>query len=221
MKIDFFLKKFIEGYIFEDLKYMSKTKSKHKKGYGEAGYPMLMTILAGIELLGALLDPKKFNTYDGEEHFEYYWKHFFEKYNPAYKGMCNLFRELIRDGLAHTFLAKPGIYVIKRHKKFHMTRDKNSGNMIVNSVQMYRDFKRSYFDEVKPLIKKTDNLSVSLKVQMQSQLDEISRIYSEQSNSYKGALTKLIVANTLMPPNSNASTSVMRIIQNFGTSTLE
>jgi hypothetical protein len=48
-----FLERYVEGYLFADLQSMAAVKVPAGQ-YGALGYPMMMTALAGVELLGAL-----------------------------------------------------------------------------------------------------------------------------------------------------------------------
>jgi len=47
-----FLEKFVEGYLLSDLKTMAEIPAKD--GPGNLGYPMVLAVFAGCELLGAL-----------------------------------------------------------------------------------------------------------------------------------------------------------------------
>jgi hypothetical protein len=54
MTLDDFLSRFVEGYLFEDLRSMAAIRLPEGVLYGAAGYPMVMTALSGVELLGML-----------------------------------------------------------------------------------------------------------------------------------------------------------------------
>ena len=68
MTIDEFLHTFVEGYLFHDLKAMNAIPQKPNGG---CSYPMVATVIAGMELLGGLLLPAEpvFSTRSGNEYF--------------------------------------------------------------------------------------------------------------------------------------------------------
>lgn len=84
MNLSNFINQFIEGYLFHDLVYMAKIKVRKNGKYGGVGYPMMATILSGMELLGSLLDPsrKNFNPLNGNHYFLNYWNNYFCASNP-------------------------------------------------------------------------------------------------------------------------------------------
>ena len=112
MTIKDFLTHSVEGYLFKDLKNMGQIQPPPPEDKGAAGYRMLMSALAGMELLGYLLMPND-DLFDGtgrsdNAYFSNYWNHYFAAEEPKYKGLSETFRSLIRNGLAHTFLTKHG-----------------------------------------------------------------------------------------------------------------
>ena len=74
MKIDDFLDRHVEGYLFKDLDAMSAISLKPGEAYGAVGYPMVSTALAGIELLGGLVSPQVFNANNGATYFRNFWR---------------------------------------------------------------------------------------------------------------------------------------------------
>ena len=115
MKIEDFFRQYIEGYLLGDLENMSTLGPLKGKNYGAVGYPMMSTVLAGMELLGGLLMPnlKPFDPRKGESYFLHYWDNYFAVENPTYASLGLLFRRLARHGINHVFLAKQGILVDK------------------------------------------------------------------------------------------------------------
>ncbi|NTV41355.1 MAG: hypothetical protein HGA61_03730 [Candidatus Moranbacteria bacterium] len=87
MNIDKFLEQFVEGYMFGDIENMLKIKLEEGRNYGACGYPIMMTVLSGMELLGDLLSEKsiKPNSELGNENFLKFWDKYFCKCNPKYK----------------------------------------------------------------------------------------------------------------------------------------
>lgn len=167
MDIKVFLEKSVEGYLFADLDSMAKF---NVKGNGNCNYPMVMTVLFGIELLGTLTYPKCLGFEEsnsgescegeaapevGNPQFTWYWKHFLTPANPGrYKVKGNigeLIRSLVRNGLAHAFLIKPGIEVRKFDPESHMKSSARS-QLIIDSTEFAKDLKRSYWDYIRPII---------------------------------------------------------------------
>lgn len=130
---------------------MAAIKLEKGKIYGAVGYPMLMSISSGIELLGGLLSEKNFSTRDDDEYFNVYWDSCLTAYKSLYtKEICNVIRNLVRHGIAHTFLAKPDIYIKKGDPSVHFKYDRNG--FWIDPVLFFEDFRRSYQEKFKPLI---------------------------------------------------------------------
>jgi len=85
MDIEEFLKVNIEGYLLNDLENMANYRKDPSKQYGELAYPMIISTIAGMELLGALLDPGKFDKYKGNEYFRHYWEQYLDQKYKNYK----------------------------------------------------------------------------------------------------------------------------------------
>src|SRR5713226_2228254 len=114
MELREFLKTVIDGYLLHDLENMVTFTPKEGTD-GAMGYPIMVEIIAGMELLGALLmtDTIDFSTEgkDGNNYFKNYWDNYFSYLDPTYMAYRSLFRQLIRNGIAHNFVGKPGIFI--------------------------------------------------------------------------------------------------------------
>ena len=147
-----YLDKYIDGYLFHDLESIANNISPNLHP-GAAAYPMILTTFAGMELLGALLRPTlkdKFNDDDGIKYFGHYWKYYLSKSNPEYKRYGEIARTLVRNGLAHLFMTKPNIGIVKSNPQLHLK--KLDGHLIIDAVRLYEDFRKSYEDYAKPVI---------------------------------------------------------------------
>lgn len=157
MKVQDFLEKYIEWYMFEDLKNMAGIKSTHPSGFGEAGYPMMITCLAGIELFGALLSGTSFDPKDihaGNRYFTYFWNSCLVKIDPYCEDLSPIFRQLLRNGLDHNFFTKPGIIVHKTEDKTNpsaISVDATKKIIVVNSVKFYENLKEAYIRFIRPI----------------------------------------------------------------------
>jgi len=183
MTIDDFLKRFVEGYLFHDLENMAKITLPQGQNDGAAGYPIVATTLAGMELLGNLLMPN-ISPFDpknkSNDYFLNYWDHYFSKQNPAYTGLGRLFRQLIRNGIAHTFVAKPGIFVEKNTNR-QMSLDLSRQEIYIDYNVFSKEFEDSYWKLVRPIVDGTATSASTTKSNMQARLNDVSRVYSNDS----------------------------------------
>jgi hypothetical protein len=134
----------VEGYLFGDLDSMANEISM--KEMGAVCYPMMMAVLAGSELLGGLTGGPK----DGE--VAYYWRNSMATANAAYGHLGQLAQDLLRNGLMHVYLTKPGIGVRRDRPEQHLTIDPMSRVRIFNCVVLADDFRRSYYEHAKARI---------------------------------------------------------------------
>lgn len=170
-----YLSNVVEGYLFCDLKNMSTIKPEDGEVYGGVGYPMIMTVCAGIELLGGLLTKKNFNKYDGDEYFINYWNSYLTETDPCYFGYAKDIYELARHGIAHAFITKPGILITKQYSPLaKVGLNKHYNQVDIDCIKFYKDFEKSYIQLLKPKLE-------SLQQVMQKNLDKMLTDYSKQS----------------------------------------
>lgn len=144
-----YIKNYIDDYLFHDVdSIIEHVPNKHP---GAAAYPILLSVLSGIELLGALLMPseKDYSYRQGNDYFIYYWDKYLANGQPVYKNYGEIARQLIRNGLAHLFTTKSKIGVVRSRNGTHLTIDKE-GQLIIDATQFYNDFKNSYLNKAKP-----------------------------------------------------------------------
>ena len=136
-----------------------------------------------MELMGGLLDEETFNensegNYEnkGSKYFENYWNKCFCNYDEKYKieNVTKLVRNLIRHGLAHNFLTKPDIFIVKSKKEYHWKIDKTDNFLSISCLDFYNDFKNSYY---KFFIKEIEKN----KERTQERLREMFEKYSAES----------------------------------------
>jgi len=141
INLEEFLDQYVDGYLLEDLKSMA---SINTGGVGSVGYPMLMTIVSGCELLGGLLTGKK-----KEAAFTAYWTDVL--YPPRESRRAQMGEHIYivaRHGLAHLSLAKPGIGVSKGYPHLHLTRPDD--DFCIDVALLHRDFRSSYLERARP-----------------------------------------------------------------------
>lgn len=208
MDIDRFLKQFVEGYLLHDLESMSKITLPDGQNDGAVGYPMVSTTLAGMELLGGLLMPNidPFDANKGSDYFLNYWNNYFINENPAYTGLGRLFRQLMRNGISHTFVAKPGIMVEKGTNR-QMSVDTTRQEVYIDCNVFYKEFEKSYKNLVRPIVDGTTTSPSTTKAQMQSRLDDLSRVYSDDSVRLFTALPTLHTSTINTPRRSTVPVS--------------
>lgn len=225
-----FLKRVIDGYLLADLDNMAGIRVQ---GDGNCGYPMVMSVLAGMELLGALTFPHPFDPDKaraegkdvGKEHFGWYWKHFLAQTPGTTSGystrgdMSGLIRTLIRNGLAHVFLAKPGIEVRKAEPALHMT-SQAPGTLFVDCTQFATDFRRSYETYVRPILegqpRRIKDHTISLQT-MQAQLGRMTQHYSKEATDCFSRVSGPIPAS---PPTQSGITTGSANFPGGGTVTI-
>lgn len=192
MQIDRFLEQFVEGYLFHDLRMMREIRASVPGGYGESSYPMLLSIMAGMELLGCLLSRRPFVTADEDpkgaseqsnKHFSNYWHRYLSASSPRYKHYCDIFRVVVRNGLAHMFVAKPGVVVNKGPLGDwrHLATDTQHQTLFIDCLQLHSDFEKSYFDKVRPIVFEGKPDGRASKESMQDRLNELIGAYSRES----------------------------------------
>ncbi len=183
-----FLDQYVEGYLFHDLDSMDKITLQAGQTHGAAGYPMLISILAGMELLGYLLmpDDEVFSDKKGDAYFENYWDNYLVQEEPLYTDLGKLFRNLVRHGIAHTFLTKIGILVTKGSGK-KIVVDSQAGELLVDASVLMKEFIDSYNHYVQPVA--TGNLKGKTNAaRMQEKLNSMIGHYEVQSKSFFGKL---------------------------------
>lgn len=188
MDIEEFLKYCIEGYLFKDLENISKIHVT-KGDVGEASFPMLSSILAGMELLGAIVNPKGAVTVtsgkreiDGGNQFDHYWIYYLSSLDKKYTGFNKLFYDLLRNGIVHTFMVKQHVIVYKTHHN-HMSCSQDPPGLIIGCIELFRDFQQTYFNHVVPILKTEHSVTHVNRGTMQSNLDAILDLYSNEADT--------------------------------------
>lgn len=128
----------LDSYLLGDIEAMLEVRHKDSSGIG---YPCLITILSGMELLGILISGDK------DHAFKYFWE-MLETEIITYKSpkLRHVFRQAIRNGIAHYYLAKTGIYVHNDNPQNHLCKVTIQGvnGICVSCSALYRDFNTIY-----------------------------------------------------------------------------
>jgi hypothetical protein len=172
--LEHFLHHNVEGYLFHDLREMQRVL---------VGYPLLMTTFAGIELLGALLSPSRFNKGVAWRYFGSYWETYLYPEVKNTNKIGEVLYQLVRHGIAHNFVLKGPIAVIRWQPPNHLTRDPE-GVIYVDAVELANDFIESFTTRVKALV--ASKAGEVNSVTMAARLEEMETEYGDQA-------TKLLV----------------------------
>ncbi|GEM_PF-4812282 len=132
---------------------------------GEIGYPCVMTILTGMELLGFLLS--------GDEKcaFNIFWNKL-AQHDTRYKSneLRKIFRQVIRNSIAHDYFPKTGIYLHYDEPEKHLHRVVNGQEgLYVSCTALFQDFRELYNEIKKELILNEDK---AYKNELQKRLNQ-------------------------------------------------
>lgn len=167
-----FLRHFVEGYLFGDLDTMTAASAQATADVGRLGYPIFMSCSAGIELLGMLVSAEPITRQSGghdgphapRTNFARFWTNYLYPNDRARRDAANAVFQLIRNGVAHTFVAKDwDIKVDGEHLK------RTGDTPRLNAVQLATDLKNAYAEFVHVLdgvTKKTDHDAASIELRV-------------------------------------------------------
>jgi hypothetical protein len=173
-----FLKHNIEGYLFSDIRKL-QVSSPRADG---VGYPLLMTVFSGIEFLGALLSP---NT--KAKAFDFYWRTHLYPSSPARASFGDPLYNLVRHGIAHSFLMKGHLGVQQRTPESHLHQDPTE-RFIIDAAELGDDFICSYKQTVRPLL--DDPAHSRMRKDMEARLDKIEDHDKRAFEKYRSILAK-------------------------------
>lgn len=198
--IENFLSMYIDGYLMKDLENMAKIRLEDGEDCGACNYPMMLTIISGMELLGGIISSKpitKASLLSSKKFFRDYWNNFFAKRYPKYNipNISSLIYKLVRNSIAHTFLAKPGILITKGCKQYHMQFDKEEKLIVIDATELMRDFQDTYSKLVKPIALGTKKSKFASLEDIKRRINEIATIYTEESATFFQNISKKTSAN--------------------------
>jgi len=158
---DSYIKKYIEGYLLIDL-FTVKEKVPSALHPGNAAYLMTSTICSGIEFLGTLITtlevvpgcdkcgkPEQLRS---DFPIDHYCIEYLSRIDPRYKKLGPVLRELIRNGITHSFATKGkiGITRIGDRDTTHLVLMTKEKFIVINANCLFDDFKKSYENYVLP-----------------------------------------------------------------------
>lgn len=191
--LDEFLERYVDSYLLGDLLTV-KEKVPAEAQPGNAAYLMTAAICSGIEFLGTLTTSQealpgcdacgKPEQFRNKFPFEHYCKHYLAKVDKRYAEFGPIVRELIRNGIAHSFATKGKIGITRvGDKNDHLVRMSEEGFLVINTDVFYEDFRRSYLEYARADIKeggKQHSLALENYERMRRvKEDEIERIMAQ------------------------------------------
>lgn len=205
--LDEFLKRNVEGYLLGDIKSMSGPQPA-----GGCGYPLLMTVCSGIELLGALSSnlAQPFKTHGmGDKYFLDYWENALYPKDPL-RAAGEVVYQLVRHGLAHSFVTKGDVLVINEAGKPHFTQ--TAAGVVINSNHLASEFTRSYHDEFVAKRLATNRAA------MEKRFGEVWNEYEKQAKKLWHLLAPLPASPPVAGVSGSAQTSSPPAVTPGGTS---
>lgn len=199
MDLDEYLNRFIEGYLFQDLKSMASIKLPEGSEYGAVGYPMVMTALSGIEMLGSLTSRAPLD--DGKGSFGHFWKVYMY---PGHQGRARLHEfvyQFVRNGIAHSFITKPMVVVTKHRDENHLTQD-GDGVVRVDALHLADELEHAYRERLRPTI------TGAFKVEMEKRFRMIREASWAEFLAKKSLREKFPIGAAVAVEVSNQSTRV-------------
>jgi hypothetical protein len=174
MLINAFVEQFIEGYLFSDLESMATLPDRGR--YGNCGYSMVLGACTGIELLGWLTHSTDQGRDKGWRHFSRFWSEVLYASDPARATLAPPVRRLVREGIAHVFVAKPSITITKNGvPEHHLVRD-HENCLLVDCLVLFHDLKTAFQAKVKPMLATAHGTQL-----LQNRLDHLGRSFVTDS----------------------------------------
>lgn len=174
--VEAFLKRNIEGYLFYDLRAMQQDDAN---GEG-VGYPLVMSTCAGIEILGALLSASAFNNRPGtgSGYFNAFWRDYLYPPPSVNGAVGDTLYQLVRHGIAHGYVLKGNIGVLRKRPELHLATDA-SGLLYIDAVELSNNLMAAYRTRVVPILAKT--VGPVSRASMQDRLTEMEATYLAQA----------------------------------------
>jgi hypothetical protein len=133
----------VGGYLLGDLESMATEIPP--KPVGAVGYPMVMSVLSGSELLGTLTSNAK-----QANRIEMYWGTFMAQIDPRYGDLGEIASEMARNGIAHSYLSHLGVLVVRGDAGRHLTLE--GDEVVFDCLELYGHFRRSIEEHARPYI---------------------------------------------------------------------
>lgn len=188
MRTNDFFDVIVEGYLFHDLENMINLNIMPGEKYGNLGYPIIVSCISGMELLSLVLQQSPLPTdyYNSQHNYlNYYIENYLGQIQPNYKQnkLPIIIKRLLRNGIAHMFISKPDVIVVKSQKDVHLKKDDVHDVIYIDCIELVKDFKTSYETLVKQIIDAPKSGDLTNTVQIQSRIDELTNYLANETNS--------------------------------------
>jgi hypothetical protein len=153
--LDAFLENQIDDYLLKDVQTV-KDRVPVNIHPGNAAYLMIGAVCSGIDFIGSLVTEQtlipgcevcgKPEQIRNDFPFEHYCQDYLAKVDGRYATLGPLIRELVRNGISHSFATKGkiGITRVGNREASHLTYNKDIGLFVINADCFFDDFKMSY-----------------------------------------------------------------------------
>jgi len=193
-----FLTQNVEGLLFGDLHSLQVATLPLGKQYGAVGYPLIISTFAGIELLGGLLSPNRFDKNKGREYFTDFWNGWLYKTDLLRANAGETLYQLIRHGLAHAYVTKGSFTIIKGSQQRHLTQS-CTGEIFLDAIQLATDLMDTYTNFIQPIAINTSGSPN--KNTMTQRLTEMETEYTGQAAPFLGKIR--------LPPTPNLTSETV------------
>ena len=158
-KLDEFLDRYVASYLMADLTNIKTNLPPTISG--NAAYLIATAVCSGMELLGSLTTtletiPACETCHKTEQlrfkfPIDHYCAHYMSKVDKRYKQFGPIARELIRNGLMHSFATKGKIGISRTITRAdHLSRMSDEEILVINADCLFEDFQKSYTEFARP-----------------------------------------------------------------------
>lgn len=175
-RLSAFVTRNVEGYLFADLETLKAASPPPGQSDGAVGYPLIMTAFSGVELLGNLVSSSSFDATRGADRFDEFWRSHLYPNDAARQAAGTVLYKVARHGLAHAFVVKGNLEIVKSSPTMHLVRTP-TGAVSVDAVQLAVDLRHAYDTQIKPAVLAGSSLAST----MATRLSEMESAYAAQS----------------------------------------
>jgi hypothetical protein len=200
---------YLDKYLIKDLQTMAYEIPSRPKG-GGLGYPLMQTIISSMELLGMVLS----DGLNDANAFDNFWNNYFVINNNKYnnESLRKIFRNSVRNGIAHYFLVKAGIHISKEHKG-HLIRTADR-LLNIDCLNFFDDFNATYSEIKSRLFSGDPDLVQIFKTGHRHLLSDLKASFPEVEK-YSKYLQVNTRQTTTYVTNSNGTASYTQNIGNL------
>jgi hypothetical protein len=170
---------------------------------------MVMTVAAGIELLGTISFDSTTLSRDGVKHFRFFWTEWLYPSEAKRRQLADVVYQLARHGIAHYSLARPRITVTRLEEAmdFHLLIEKGtSDTLIVDAPTLASDFELAY-----SRWKADVDMNSRLAQRCQRRLDLLQDVEAKTSAAHRKLLRRTPRAAMPIPQSRVVSTGLTDI----------